>query len=930
MKISFYYLNNLLLQGQGCTSMIKIWAVLTLVLLTGCSDKSYEDYLVTAKQHIIDNKNSEAIISLKNAIQKSPKSAEARFILGKLYWYENQYVSAEKELNKALKLKYPASKIILLLSKIYHKNHDDLALLSLDHNQLGMNIEQKTEVAFYKSQAHLRLKQEKEARKLLEEIRQYNTTSPFRALAASYVLSADDNSVEALGEVNSLLNEHPDQGDALKLKAMLLLKKNEKAEAVNIYQQYTKIYPEDLTSQIFLARLLTVLNRTEEAEPIIDNLIKIYDNHMLLNQLKGVARLHAKDNKNALLYTEKAILQNPKDAALRLVAAYSAYQLKNCEASYNHLSVIADKIPPTHPAFRLLAICQVNLGLGVEASETLSLINEVSTQDAGLFSMVSLALINQGEILKAKGILNAAPTEGNSDDLTHLGILKLSLNEVSATINLEIAHEQDPGKNLTKTTLATVYLNSYQLDKALDLAKNWKKENTNDSQAYLVAGLAYIKRLDYEKAKIEFQQLLTVDSNNTKAKLLLIDVLDNLGEHAKAKADLSMLLKEHPLYVPALVKLYLFSTNKTEVIALMQSKVQSDPENIELILALAKILVAEGVPQKSVTLLTSIAEHQNKSDTYWDILGQAYMHSKQYNLAKRHYQTWLAEKPNNTFALIGHLVLMDLFQEYNEAVILTSNHLNKHGRDSQLELFYIHFLIKTEDFEAANQGYYRLSQAALELPFTKGLIGQIQMNNNNFTDALPNLLEAYNNLPNTQNVQLIYKCYYGLEQSEKSYSFLYSHVENYPQDLESLMQLAALQISINVNDSIVNYEKALQIAPENFIALNNLASFYLEKNQLDKAEKNASKALKLQPDHTYVLDTYGQILLAKKEYKNALTYFSKAVRDKNVIDDIYLNYIEALFLADQYALAQRKIEQRNFTSSSAIERIAILKKKYEA
>lgn len=909
--------------------MIRIWTVLILALLTGCSEKSYEEYLDTAKQQLDGNNNSAAIISLKNAIQKSPKSSEARFMLGKIYWQQNQYSSAEKELYKALKLNHPASEITLLLSRIYHKSHDDLALLSLEHNQSGMKIEQETEVAFYKLQAHFRLQQETEARKLLEEIRQYNTTSPFKALAASYVLSSNDNSVEALGQVNTLLREHPEQGDALKLKAMLLLKQNDNAEAVNVYQQYTKIYPEDIVSHIFLARLLTVLNRTEEAEPIIDNLIKTYDNHMLLNQLKGVARYHAKDNKNALLYTEKAIQKNPKDAALRLVAAYSAYQLKDCESSYNHLSVIADKIPATHSAFRLLAICQANLGLGVEASETLSLISEVSTQDAGLFSIVSLALINQGEIIKAKEIINEAPTEGNSDDLTRLGVLKLSLNEVSATMNLELAYEQDPSKSFTKATLATAYLNSEQLDKALDLAARWKKDNTDDNQAYLVAGLTYIKKLDYGKAKLEFQQLLAVEPDNTKAKLLLIDVLDNLGEHAKAKADLKALLKQHPLYVPALVKLYLFSTNKMDAISLMQSRVKSSPENIELILALAKIQVAEGNFQNSVTLLSSISEYPNKSDSYWDILGQAYIKSKQFNLAKRHYQAWLVEKPNNIFALIGNLVLMDLFQEYDEAVMLTSNHLKKHGRDSQLELLYIHFLIKINNFEAANQSYYHLSKAALDLPFTKGLLGQIQMDNNNFTDALPNLFDAYNHMPNTQNVQLIYKCYYGLNKPDKSYMFLSNHVEKYPQDLESLMQLAALQININVDDSIVNYEKALQIAPENFIVLNNLATFYLEKNQLENAERNASKALTLQPDHTYVLDTYGQILLAKKEYQNALIYFSKAVNDKNVIDDIYLNYIEALFLTEQYPLAQRKIKQRNFTSSSSLERLAGLKNKYK-
>ena len=912
--------------------MKRLWGILIFVFLVSCSEQSFDEYIVTAKKHLDDNNKSSAVISLKNAIRISPSSAEARFLLGKIYWQQQQYDSAEKELNKALELKYPAQEVIPLLSKTYHKIYSDFALLALEHNQTGMSSEQKVEVAFYKLQAHLRLNQVEEAKKIAEEIKLYNTSSPFKALAESYAFSVDEKPIRALGLINKLLNENPKQADALKLKAMLLLKQNKTAQAVQVYQEYTEAYPEDIESTFFLARLLTGLDRTKEAEPIVDSLMKTYDNHMLLNQLKGIARFNAKDNKNALLYTQKAILQRPNDPALRLVAAYSAYQLRNCETSYRHLSVIADKIPPSHPALRLLSICQVNLGLGIEASETLSSINKVSTQDAGLFSMVGLALINQGETLRAKEVLSASPREGNSEDLTRLGILQLSLNDVSAIITLELAYKLDPNQELSKTTLATAYLHSKQEDKALALAKSLKQEDSKDGQAYLIAGLAYINKHNYENAKEEIQQLVNLEPNNAKAELLLIDVLNNLGEQVKAKIKLNDLLEKHPLYIPALVKLYLFTTNKSEaakVISHIQSKAQSSPKNINLILALAKIQVAEGLYKNTVAILTSISQHQNKSDTYWDILGQAYLQLNQFRQAKNHYRDWMNEKPNNAFAIVGNLILMDLFREFDQALLLTNKYLVKHGRDNQFELLQTYFLIKVEDFSAANQSFYRLPQVVRDLPFSKGLVGQLQMNKNNFIDALPNLLVAYNHLPNTQNVQLIYSCYYGLGQGNKSYLFLKTHVGNYPGDLESLMQLAALQINQNLDDAVGNYEQALKISPKNFIALNNLAYIYLQMNLLDQVEKNAMKALELQPNQAYVLDTYGKILLARKEYQRALTYFSKAVSDENVIDGIYLNYIEALFLTEQYVLAQRKIKQRKFTLPDSIEKLASLKKKYK-
>ncbi len=912
--------------------MKRIWGILIFVFLASCNEQTFDEFLDTAKKQLADNNKPAAVITLKNAIRISPSSAEARFLLGKIYWQQQQYDSAEKELNKALMLKYPAQEVIPLLAKTYHKTYSDFDLLALELNQTGMSSEQKVEVAFYKLQAHLRLNQVEEAKKITAQIKLYDTSSPFKALAESYVFFVDEKPTRALGQINKLLKETPKQADALKLKAMLLLKQNKTAQAVQVYQEYTDVYPEDIESTFILARLLTSLDRTKEAEPIVDSLMKTYDNHMLLNQLKGIARFKAKDNENALLYTKKAILQRPNDPALRLVAAYSAYQMRDCETAYRQLSFIADKIPPAHPALRLLSICQVNLGLGIEASETLTSINKVSAQDVGLFSMVGLALINQGETLRAKEILSASPREGNVEDLTRLGILQLSLNDVSAILTLEHAYKLDPNKELSKTTLATAYLHAKQEDNALALAKSLKQEDSKDGQAYLIAGLAYINKQNYESAKEEFQHLVILEPNNAKAELLLIDVLNNLGEQAKAKIKLNDLLEKHPLYIPALVKLYLFTTNKAEsanVIAHIKSKVRSSPKNINLILALAKIQVAEGLYKNTVEMLTSISEHENKSDTYWDILGQAYLQLNQFRQAKNHYRDWLIEKPSNTFAIVGNLLLMDLFREFEQALLLTSKYLAMHGRDNQFELLHTYFLIKVEDFSAANQSFYRLPQAVRDLPFSKGLVGQLQMNKNNFIDALPNLLVAYNHLPNTQNVQLIYSCYYGLGQGNKSYSFLKTHVENYPDDLESLMQLAALQIDKNLDDAMENYEQALKIAPENFIALNNLASFYLQKNLLEQAEINAEKALELQPNQAFVLDTYGQILLAKKEYQRALTYFSKAVSDKSVIDDIYLNYIEALLLTEQFVLAQRKIKQRKFTLSHSIEKLASLKEKYK-
>lgn len=104
-------------------------AVLLLTaLLSGCSEKSMESHLADARNYVSEQQPDAAVVEYKNAIQKSPNAPEPRFELGKLYLETNNFVAAEKELNKALELGYAAGEVIPLLSKAYQQSGAENAL----------------------------------------------------------------------------------------------------------------------------------------------------------------------------------------------------------------------------------------------------------------------------------------------------------------------------------------------------------------------------------------------------------------------------------------------------------------------------------------------------------------------------------------------------------------------------------------------------------------------------------------------------------------------------------------------------------------------------------------------------------------------------------------------------------------------------------
>ena len=77
---------------------------LALVFAGGCVERyaTFDQVMADAKQAREKGNLSAAIVHLKNAVQKSPDNAEARYLLGITYNETGDYGSGEKELRRAL------------------------------------------------------------------------------------------------------------------------------------------------------------------------------------------------------------------------------------------------------------------------------------------------------------------------------------------------------------------------------------------------------------------------------------------------------------------------------------------------------------------------------------------------------------------------------------------------------------------------------------------------------------------------------------------------------------------------------------------------------------------------------------------------------------------------------------------------------------
>lgn len=164
-------------------------------------------------------------------------------------------------------------------------------------------------------------------------------------------------------------------------------------------------------------------------------------------------------------------------------------------------------------------------------------------------------------------------------------------------------------------------------------------------------------------------------------------------------------------------------------------------------------------------------------------------------------------------------------------------------------------------------------------------------------DLLVTLASVYNNLGNKIKAETIYKdAVYRDAKSWRAYSGY----------------AGFLLESGRYHESISFYEKALEITPENFSALNNIAINYLYGDEYEKAAVSFEKAAKIEPDSTVFANTGSMYYLAH-DMEKAAYYYERA------LDLQPENYQFMLYLADAYKFSDSKKKKSEQYSKLTIE-----------
>jgi len=505
----------------------------------------------------------------------------------------------------------------------------------------------------------------------------------------------------------------------------------------------------------------------------------------------------------------------------------------------------------------------------------------------------------------------------------------------------------DPNARLS---LAGLYMAENKPGQAEEFLRQSKKEFPNNSEGYRLLGNFYYSNNQFDKATAEYASLYQDHPKDLVVKKNYIQLLILLNRVDEARKLNDELVKAKPDDPDALIykaDIDIRSGKASDAVTTLQAVLKSDPENaiahyrqglayeqlgdstkaesewrtavqqrsdlVEAHRALAGVAIrrgdSAGLAQEANQiiaiqpgapdgyLLRAVAEidgkHYPAADEYlkrslekephnpaaYVQLGNLRVAQNQYAEAQKAFQQALDQDPNLTDAL-GGVLNVDLLQKQPDKAVATARaQLSKYPKNVGFHLMLGQLLMEQKkdlpgaeaEFKQASELDNKNSEAMIKLGVVRNARGATEQ-------ALQTYLDGAKTNPR-----------------EVTFYLLAGGIYENRQDWDSAKQ---------------QYQKVLEIQPDNPLASNNLAYVMLQQGgNLDVAFTLAQTARQKLPDNPNTADTLGWAFYHKQVYKSAITLLKEAVTKEpdNALFNCHLGLAYAK--NGQGALAKQQLDR---------------------
>ncbi len=868
-------------------------ALLCVLFIAACTPKTAEEQIAEAKRLVLEGERNAAIVELKNAVVTEPNNANARFQLGKLEYQQGLWEESEKELRRSLELGYDKLQAYpLLIKSIFYQNDFLRVLNELESAPEISDPEVISTISLFEYLAKLKSGEQ-------------NPVIPTKRLQNEELLIAQAYQTLESGKpqvakniTEQFISPEIEPFEKYLLKGMIESLMGNHVEAIIANTKALEVFPTYHVARFMLAEQLIEDKQLNRANEEIDKLLALNPNSGHANYLKSLVRFYQDEYEQAYNLANLALQHKAKPALASFIAGTSAYYTGRLESALRLLSTAATTLPPSHPAHRMLAQVKLELGYVNEVAGNLDDLNIEPGQGAEIYSLAALQKLQQGEDAESQKLLKRAKAldPNNPVSLLREGYILLDEGKEGATDSLSRALEIAPDLSEAWILLAQAKYEEEGLSAALKVADQWAE--LNELNGELLRGIIYLRHGD-EKAAIEhFTNLVKRDPDNAGAiRYLMIgearwENFDKAIDYGERLLDLTPNNLQNLIDV---VNIKLAMGQEEQLETFLSKRIKQFPESDAPSSALALIYLRSGQPEKAISLLKGIAEPQ--SFGVYQALGDAYVSVKNFDKAIETYRDWSQKFPTDSRSWYRLIATYQMSNNFDGALEATQNARRYLPRDERLILVEAHLAASTGRFAQSKRAIELLTEDSSELVNLTHTRGLLALNEGRYDDAVSLLSAYYETNPGFAVARLLALSFAGLGQAEQGLEFLLSEVKKEEDKIVFKLVTADYASSYGLYDASINlYKQVLAQKPDEFAALNNLASVYTQSGDLTNAAENAKRVIEIAPDSPYALDTYGYVLLKQGKIEEGKAFVERALGKAPNNKEIQLHNVEALLL----------------------------------
>ena len=889
-------------------------AILLLVSLFTVDAADSNEFLKEAREYLTQGKVDAAVIQLKNALQENPANIDARLLLGKVYLRLNDGEAAEKEIERAVRLKAGKELWQLDLGQAYllQRKFDEI----LDSIEPDPTLSGAVQAGVYnlRGQAYLATGKLTDARDSFQKSLSSQPGNEPAELGITQVTIASGDQAEGRKLLDDFLGKHPDNFDARILRGDFLKQQQHTDQAL---EDFDYVLNKDHNNiRALLGRTIVQLQKAnyDLAAKDLEVLNKIAPNSPIVIYLNGVSAFQQQKIKEAEEFIRQVLNLIPNHPQSQLIYGAILFGNGEFQQADEYLSRAQAALPGHLPTIKLLAATRIKLRQHDKAIALLESGLTEHPEDVQLRAMLGNAYLQTGRFEEGSELLAKAVEQ--APDLatlrTQLAFGLLARGETKSAID-ELQSAVDLGQDLIQADVLLVlsHLKNNESDKALQASQALEKRSPDNPLAYNLTGLAYLASGNEDKAREKFLKALAVDPSFVTAQINLARIefshnrLDETAERFQA------VLEKVPNNITALLGMAGIEelrNNRTKMYEWLAKAQQENPKSSQPGVLMAQAYLRDGENLKALrTARETISSFPNNADAL-RVLGMAQIAVNEINSAIQSF-THLSDvqkTPQNLTLLANALKRVDNHNEarsrLKQALEADPSYLPALSAQGDIALREG----KLEEAIAVAktiQGKHPQQSVGHELEAV-ALIKQSKT-----AEAITVYEKAYELNPTGDLALKLSRLHIMMGNRQQGQGKLEDWLTKRPEDAEVRAVYASLlQQWGDEEKAIAEYETVLQKLPDNVVVLNNLAWLY-QKSKNDRAIALSERAFNLSPDKPEIVDTYGWILVNFGQFEKGLKFIKEAFAKMPGNPEVAFHVGYALNKAGKSEEAKRVLER---------------------